>query len=223
MTTILSIIKKHYFLIILLFILIYHNAFLNLLANISILTKKNDNIENAEISILKEENKYLKEELASISNLSIYASYNYSLTRMSYRAIYDNHEIYIIGGKDKKYDINYAVINEHGLVGIITETLENKSKVNLLSGIPNLSVKINDSYGTLSGYEEGFLIINNISNYSKINLNDEVYTSSLGILKERLFIGTVYRIEDEDISKKIYVKTKVDFNNLNYLYVVGDE
>ncbi len=223
MTTILSIVKKNYFLIIILFIFIYHNAFVNLLANLNTLATKKETKEFAEINLLKSENAYLKEELSNLSQLNQYANYDYTLTRMSYRSIYDSHEIYIAGGKNKNYGINYAVINNNGLVGIIADVHEKESKVQLLSGSPNLSVKINDTYGTLSSYEDGFLIISNISNYSKINLNDEVYTSTLGAIKERLFIGKVYKIEDNDISKKIYVQSQVDFNNLNYLYVVGDQ
>ena len=222
MTTILRIIKKNYFLIILLALFLYKSAIINLFANINEFTTKKDNYENAEINLLKEENNYLKEEIKNLTNLDSYAKYDYSLTRLSYRALYDNYDIYIQGGKNKNYKDNYAVINSDGLVGIITSTEETSSKVRLLSGVPNLSVKINDTYGTLSAYEEGLLIISNISNYSQINLNDEVYTSTLGSIKERIFVGTVYRVEESDIAKKIYVKSKVDFDNLNYLYVVGD-
>lgn len=223
MTTILSIIKKNYFLIILLLMLIYHNAFINLITNINTMVKKKDNIENAEIKILKEENNHLKEEINNLTDIGTYAKYNYTLTKMSYRSIYDSQEIYIKGGKSEGFSINYAIVNAQGLVGIISEVNDTSSKVTLLSGVPNLSVKINDTYGTLSAYEEDLLVIDNISNYSKINLNDEVYTSTLGTIKERILIGTVYKIEDNDISKKIFVKSKVDFNNLNYLYVVGGE
>lgn len=223
MTTILTIIKKNYFLIILLLMLIYHNAFINLITNINTMVKKKDNIENAEIKILKEENNHLKEEINNLTDIGTYAKYNYTLTKMSYRSIYDSQEIYIEGGKSEGFSINYAIVNAQGLVGIISEVNDTSSKVTLLSGVPNLSVKINDTYGTLSAYEEDFLVIDNISNYSKINLNDEVYTSTLGTIKEKILIGTVYKIEDNDISKKIFVKSKVDFNNLNYLYVVGGE
>lgn len=203
--------------------LIYHNAFINLITNINTMVKKKDNIENAEIKILKEENNHLKEEINNLTDIGTYAKYNYTLTKMSYRSIYDSQEIYIEGGKSEGFSINYAIVNAQGLVGIISEVNDTSSKVTLLSGVPNLSVKINDTYGTLSAYEEDFLVIDNISNYSKINLNDEVYTSTLGTIKEKILIGTVYKIEDNDISKKIFVKSKVDFNNLNYLYVVGGE
>ncbi len=222
MTTILRIIKKNYFLIFILALFIFKSTFINLLANINTLITKQDNYPNAEINILKEENSALKDELKKLSNLDIYANYGYSLTRLSYRSMYNNHEIHIQGGDDLKYKENNAVINSEGLVGIISNVMPHESKVQLLSGVPNLSVKINDTYGTLSAYEEGFLIISNISNYSKIDLNDEVYTSTLGAIKEKIFIGTVYKIEESDIEKKIYIKSKVDFHNLNYLYVVGD-
>lgn len=223
MTTILSIIKKNYFLIVILMLLIYHNAFINIITNINSIVTKKDSVESAEIQILKAENNHLKEEIDNLTKVGTYASYHYVLTKMSYRSIYDSQEIYIKGGNEDGFAVNYAVVNSEGLVGVVSDVNESTSKVKLLTGVPNLSVKINDTYGTLSSYEDGLLVISNISNYSKVNLNDEVYTSTLGAIKERLLLGTVYRIEDNDISKKIFVKSKVDFNNLNYLYVVGGE
>lgn len=222
MTIILRIIKKNYFFIIILALFICKGAFINLLANVNELITKKDDYYATEVNILKEENKSLKDELKNLTNLDIYASYKYSLTRLSYRDIYNNYEIHIQGGSEKDYKENNAVVNSEGLVGIITTVKKYDSKVRLLSGVPNLSVKINDTYGTLSGYEDGLLVINNISNYAKINLNDEVYTSTLGTIKEHILVGTVYKVEESDIDKKIYVKSKVDFNNLNYLYVVGE-
>ena len=50
----------------------------------------------------------------------------------------------------------------------------------------------------------------------------EVYTSGFGTIKEKLYIGKVIKIDNDIYSKKIYVESKVDFNNLNYVLIVGD-
>ena len=38
---------------------------------------------------------------------------------------------------------------------------------------------------------------------------------------EKIYIGKVADIKITDIEKILYVKSDVDFNNINYLYVVG--
>ena len=42
-----------------------------------------------------------------------------------------------------------------------------------------------------------------------INLNDEVYTSTLGNIKEKIYIGKVVGIEDKTIEKEIIIKSDV--------------
>ena len=80
---------------------------------------------------------------------------------------------------------------------------------------------VSSSYGTLSGYENGYFIIRNITNYDNVSINDDVYTSTLGNVKEKIYIGKVADIKITDIEKVLYVKSDVDFDNINYLYVVG--
>ena len=214
--------KVHYYLIIILLILLYHNTFINILSNINSFTKSDSDVTKAENKILKTENITLKEELANVTSLKPYAKYNYSLTRLSYREVYNSSVIYIRGGLDKNYAKGNALINEKGLVGIISEVYDTYSKATLIYDIDNFSIKINDSYGSITSYDGDLLLVKNISNYDNIHLNDEVYTSSLGILHESLYIGYVKKIEEHDISKDIYIKTDVDFNNLSYMYVVGE-
>ena len=40
-------------------------------------------------------------------------------------------------------------------------------------------------------------------------------------VKEKIYIGKVADIKITDIEKVLYVKSDVDFDNINYLYVVG--
>lgn len=216
-----NILKNSIFYIIIIFLLIYKSVFINIISNINSLVKDNEDTTLTEINLLKEKNNFLEKELANISSLSIYTNYNYDLTRLSYRKSYTDYDFYIYGGKEK-YKENYALVNNDGLVGVITKTKDEYSECKMLPGVNNLSVNINSSYGTLSSYKDGLFIIDNISNYDDIKLNDSVYTSTLGTIKEKILIGTVFKIEENDIEKIIYVKSKVDFNNINYLYVIGE-
>ena len=80
-----------------------------------------------------------------------------------------------------------------------------------------------DSYGKLNyDYETNTFTIYDISNYDKVYVNDLVYTSGYGSIKEKLLIGKVVKVDNSDISKKIVINSVVDFNNLNYVLIVGD-
>lgn len=206
-------------LIILVFIFIFKNNIFYLLSYTSILTKENNNNLLTENNILKNKCAYLEDELNNLTDIKNYASYNYELTRMNYRLSYLSDEINISNTNNIK--VNASVVNQFGLVGIVKTIKEDYSFVTLLTGINNLSVNINDAYGTLSDYENNYFVIRNITNYENVHINDEVYTSTLGNIKEKIYIGKVIDIKLIDIEKIIYVKSDVDFNNLNYLYVVG--
>lgn len=212
-----NILKNNFFYIILFLILIYKGVFINAIANINLLlTSPNDN-ETTEIRILKEKNKELASNLSEISKLPVNNG-EYQLTKLSYRLSYSDYNFYIEGSN---YNVNNLLINQDGLVGIIKELKSDYSECIMLPGISNLSVKINDSFGTITGYEDGLYIISDLSNYDIISINDTVYTSTIGNIKTPVLVGTVYSIEEHDISKKVYVKSNVDFHNINYLYVVS--
>lgn len=204
--------------ILLLILFLYKGVFINIISNINALLTINSTPENTEINILKENINYLEEELNELTTIK-YTNYNYELTRLSYRSSYTDYNFYVYGS----FYENYALVNENGLVGIINKSYDNYSECTMLPGVTNLSVNINNSYGTLSNYIDNEFIITNISNYDDIKINDQVYTSTLGTIKERILIGYVSRIESSDIEKTIYVKSNVDFNNITYLYVVGEK
>lgn len=222
MMNIIKKIKLYHALIIFLILILLYEPFINVMSYINIITSPINDNANTELTLLKEENSYLKEELANLTNLEPFAEYNYSLTRLSYQELYNDKVITIIGGKDKDYKQGNVLINDKGVVGVIKDVSEHTSIVNLLFALNNFSVKINDAYGTISDYQDGYLIVKNISNYESVALNDEVYTSSLGQIHESLYVGYVYKILDHDFSKEIYIKSDVDYNNLNYMYVVGE-
>lgn len=212
-----NILKNSFFYLILLLILIYKGIFISLLANINLLfTTPNDNT-NTEINLLKEKNRELANNLYEISKLPINNN-EYKLTKLSYRLSYSDYNFYIEGSD---YEVNNLLVNQDGLVGIVKNLKNDYSECIMLPGITNLSVKINDSFGTISSYEDGLYVINDLSNYDAIAINDTVYTASIGSIKTPVLVGTVYSIEEHDISKKVYVKSNVDFHNINYLYVVS--
>ena len=212
--------------ILLVSLIMFRNNILIFFNNVYNLFLEKNNIRDAEILILEEKVRYLENEYDKLNNLKnklpMYAKYNYFISRIISRENYFyNAEILIEGGKTNGIKDGMAVINEFGLIGVVQSVNDNISKVKLLQNIENLSVNINGYYGKLVFDSEKF-IVKDISHDSVINLNDEVYTSTLGNIKEKIYIGKVIEVNDGIIEKQIVISSKVDFNNLNYLLVVGD-
>ena len=218
MINIMKFLRTNIVYIILIIICLYKSLFINIINNISYLFVKRDTLDIAEIKLLKEENNYLINELESITNFNVIDKYNYKLVRLTYMSNYNAIKFNINKGNQDEISIGNAVINNDGLVGIIDYVSDNSSSVINLKGISNLSIDINGNIGTIKYYNCEYFIVDDILN--DIAVNDSVYTSTYGTIKEKLFVGIVNNIEIIDGKKIIYIKSNVDFNNINYLYVV---
>jgi len=212
--------------VLLISLIIFRNNILLFCNNVyNLLFLKND-YKNAEIMLLEEKIKYLEKEYNELNNfkeeLPKYSNYKYVVSKKIYQENYFyNSKILIEGGENLGIKKGMAVINEFGLVGVVSKVNRNTSEMTKLLNVNNLSVNIKGIYGKLV-YEDNKLKIKDISRENVINLNDEVYTSTLGNIKERIYIGKVISVKDKVIDKEIIIESKVDFNNLNYLLVVGD-
>ncbi len=210
--------KSNIIFVILLLLFIYKGVFVNVIANINTLLTKNNDNQSTEINVLKEENTKLKNDIEELTSLKELQEYDYKLTRLSYRKSYTDNE-FLITGSD--YKTNDLLINNEGLVGIIKEIKDNFSVATTIKGVKSLSIKIGSSYGTISKYDGSYFIVEDLSNYDEVHINDTVYTSPIGKNSNFIVVGNISKIEEHEISKTIYIKSNVDFNNLNFLYVVG--
>jgi len=175
------------------------------------------NLKDKKIKML--ENEYKEYDKFS-SNIKL-LNYNYLMSKIQYRESY-NGDIYKIQyGKNKNIINGLGVTNEYGLIGVITNVNKKTSELTTIRKLKDISVKVSGCFGKLN-YIDNEYIISDISNYDKVYVNDKVYTSGYGSIKENLYIGKVVKIENDDISKKVYIDTEVDFNNLNYVLIVGD-
>lgn len=188
--------------------------------------KLDNNYYDAIIELKDERIDYLNQEYENYDKFSkdLYKiEYNYKISKIIYKESYNTSKYKIQYGKKDNILEGLAVTNELGLVGKITELDENTSELTTIKDLKDTSVIINDNYGKLNyDYETNSFIVTDISNYDKVYINDEVYTSGYGTIKEKLYIGKVKKIENETISKKVYIESSVDFNNLNYVLIVGD-
>ena len=178
------------------------------------------------IKLKEQEINYLKEEIQNINEFSknLYQiEYNYLISKVIFKDSYNTSKYKIQYGKNNNISIGLGIINEYGLVGKVTQVDNNTSEFTILKELSDVSVSINDCIGKMNyNYEEETFIISDISNYDTVYINHEVYTSGYGSIKERLYIGKVEKVVNDIYSKKVYVKSEVDFDKLNYLLIVGD-
>lgn len=200
-------------------LLTFKGVFVDIISNINLLTHKISNNDNTEMLILKNKIKKLEKDLLDISKLKT-ENHKYQITKFSYYDNYKKESFYITNVENIK--VNDLLINEYGLVGIVSKVTNEYSKVDTIKKLKNVSININDEFGTITEYKDNLFIIKDISNISNISLNDSVYTIPTEQLKTPVLIGYVKRIDKKDINKIIYVESNVDFDNINYLYVVGE-
>ena len=190
--------------------------------------KDNDNLEllQTKITDLEEEINSLKEEL----------ELNKTNTHLiSANVIVRNHNDwykYIVIDKGEDFGIkeNMIVITYNGLIGSIDNVSKNYSRVSLItSANSNISVGVKGKngyhHGLVTSYKDGLLVISGLTSYDYIYTNSKVVTTGINNLSSGYLIGYVKKMEDEiyDISKKIYVESKQNFDDIRYVSVVMEE
>lgn len=163
----------------------------------------------------------LEQEIADINiikNNEYKSNYYYAkvLYQNPYKPGYINIAI-----DDNKIKKNDYVIHNNMLLGTINKVYKNRAEVKLINASDFImQVSINDCYGILRDMKaEG------INKYCPVDIGDEVYTSNLGYIKDKVLIGTVVKkISDKNEISDVYeVKSGNTFSNLNYLIIIGGE
>lgn len=211
---------KDYILLIVVFLIIL------LSGSVSKILIKTDNKLNYEkmesnycSSIEKDYNELLKSN-EFLNNSSL----NLIISKVMFRDIYEFSDyITIYKGSNNDIKEGMPVIDDNGLIGIISSVKKNTSIVKLITNkTTNISVKINDSYGILKSLD-GKVFVSDFSYYDNINIGDKIYTSGIGNIKGDIYIGEVINIKlnETEIEKIVEVKLASNINKLNYLYVVS--
>lgn len=179
---------------------------------------------------LEKEITELKEALDLNKTLTEYNPIN--ATVLSRNKSYWFNTLTIDKGKSSGIEQNMAVITKKGLIGKISKVSDNSSEIKLITSDDlnfkvSVAIKTNevDNYAILNGYDSktGLIKASDIDKTTDVKKGDEVLTSGLG---ERfpagIYIGTVEKIESDkyNLSKNIYVKTLVNFNDIHYVTVL---
>lgn len=209
---------KDYILLLIVFLLFIFSGSIN-----RFLIAINPNLDTKNIELNYD--KYLKEELDNIkkiNNIEFNNDLNLQVSRVKYRNVYEYSDtLTIYKGFKNNVFVNDVVLNNDGLIGIVTKTYDYYSIVTLITNKnSNISVKINDAIGILKTINNT-LVVTNINNYEKVNVDDEIYTSGLGNLPDNIYIGKVKSINlnNTEIEKVVEVNIKDRLEKLDYLFI----
>lgn len=209
---------KDYILLLIVFLLFIFSGSIN-----RFLIAINPNLDTKNIELNYD--KYLKEELDNIkkiNNIEFNNDLNLQVSRVKYRNVYEYSDtLAIYKGFKNNVFVNDVVLNNDGLIGIVTKTYDYYSIVTLITNkSSNISVKINDAIGILKVIDNT-LVVTNINNYEKVNIDDEIYTSGLGNLPDNIYIGKVKSINlnNTEIEKVIEVDLNDRLEKLDYVFI----
>ncbi|MBP3841826.1 MAG: rod shape-determining protein MreC [Bacilli bacterium] len=197
----------------------------------------NDDLKDYENIVFSKTNKLYKEELNELKELldlkKVYPNYKIINSTVTTRnKTYFLNTLEIDKGEKDGLRNNMAVVTTKGLIGKISKVYKNSSEVKLLSKSSNkyktsiiIRSKENDYIGIIEDVKDNLIIVKNIDKSSNIKKGDEIITS--GMEKEipkGIYIGKVEHIENEkySLSKKIYIKSEINFNSIHYVSVLGE-
>lgn len=209
---------KDYILLLIIFLLFIFSGSIN-----RFLIAINPNLDTKNIELNYD--KYLKDELDNIkkiNNIEFNDDLDLQVSRVKYRNVYEYSDtLTIYKGFKNNVFVNDIVLNNDGLIGIVTKTYDYYSIVTLITNKnSNISVKINDAIGILKTINNT-LVVTNINNYEKVNVDDEIYTSGLGNLPDSIYIGKVKSINlnNTEIEKVVEVNINDRLEKLDYLFI----
>jgi len=138
---------------------------------------------------------------------------------------WSNSIIINVGTRDG-VDRGSAVLDEQGVVGIVTEAHKEWSKVTLITD-PSFSIHVVDSrsgvIGVVKGTGKKWCTLNFVVEDRDVKPGDLLVTSGMaGVYPKGYPVGTVVEIEREpgNLFMEAWVKPKVRFSRLSYLLVV---
>ena len=164
----------------------------------------------------------LKKELKDIDLIDkVNIESNYIYGKVFYQNPYKFNEELVILTDTNNLKRNDYVINESGFIGIVDKIYKNYIIVKMISSKDFIiQVSVNDCYGILQNNR-----ISNIKKICNVKENDEVYTSNLGYLDEKIFLGKIINVskDSNDIEDIYNFKKSVNLNNLNYVVIITGE
>lgn len=181
---------------------------------------KKDSILSEEI-ILKSDYNALNEKYTTLLNSHDLWEIegDFLTSKVVGRDPYNLDEITILKGSEdgvKKGDI---IINEYGLIGVVSDIKKHVSFVKTINHKDtNISVKVGEVYGMLKK-EDGKLIIKDIKTKDSDLVGSLVKTSGFTSVPEDVLVGEVSSVIDNGLTLSLVVTPSADLNDLNYCFI----
>lgn len=181
---------------------------------------KKDSILSEEI-ILKSDYNALNEKYTTLLNShDLWEGKNDFITsKVVSRDPYNIDEITILKGSEDGVKTGDTIINEYGLVGIVSNVKKHVSFVKTINHKDtNISVKVGKLYGMLKK-DDDKLIIEDIKTKDSDLVGAFVKTSGFTSVPEDILVGEVSSVIDNGLTISLVVIPSADLNNLNYCFI----
>ena len=181
---------------------------------------KKDSLLSEEI-ILKSDYNALYEKYTTLLNSHDLweAKSDFITSKVVSRDPYNLDEITILKGSEDGVKTGDIIINEYGLVGIVSSVKKHVSFVKTINHKDtNISVKVGEVYGMLKK-DDGKLIIEDIKTKDSDLVGTFVKTSGFTSVPEDILVGEVSSVIDNGLTLSLVVIPSADLNNLNYCFI----
>ena len=181
---------------------------------------KKDSILSEEI-VLKSDYNALNEKYTTLLNSHDLweGKSDFITSKVVSRDPYNLDEITILKGSEDGVKIGDTIINEYGLVGIVSNVKKHVSFVKTINHKDtNISVKVGEVYGMLKK-DDGKLIIEDIKTKDSDLVGAFVKTSGFTRVPEDILVGEVSSVIDNGLTLSLVVIPSADLNNLNYCFI----
>ena len=181
---------------------------------------KKDSILSEEI-ILKSDYNALNEKYTTLLNSHDLweDKKDFITSKVVGRDPYNLDEITILKGSKDGVKTGDIIINEYGLIGIVSDIKKHVSFVKTINHKDtNISVKVGEVYGMLKK-EDGKLIIKDIKTKDSDLVGSLVKTSGFTSVPEDVLVGEVSSVIDNGLTLSLVVTSSADLNDLNYCFI----
>ncbi len=202
-------------------------SYLNLRRTNEELAAENTRIYNT----LKESYKSNKVSLTEIYDSTYLQQYKVTLAQVINNSVNrQNNYLTIDKGLKQGISPEMAVVSPTGIVGIVKNVSNNfASVISLLNTNLHISamIKKNGYFGSLiwDGKNNKETTLKDIPNHVKINIGDTIITSGYStIFPKGKLIGVISDFKQEEGGNFYIIKVKLstNFNNISYVYVIGN-
>lgn len=186
----------------------------------------------SEISVLRDENARLQEELDLQNSLTDFRTISGTVISRNPDNWVD--QVVVDRGSQDGVEVGMPVMSGNGLIGRISEVNPTSSKVVLLTNIEQTTNQVSSEiimedeivYGLISGYDStgDRLVMSQITSTAEIEEGELITTSGLGgIIPRGLVIGEVEEVsmDAHGLAQQVYVKPAADFENIRFVTIVN--